>query len=82
MATPLPPDISPSFWEDYKKRIEADLAEVRRNLAPLESGGMHLGERKTGELWRDTTQQWITHHKRTIAKYEAMLAALNKGELL
>jgi hypothetical protein len=82
MANPLPPGIPPEFWDDYRKRIEADIDEAKRDLAPLESGHMYLGERKGGEPWRDTTQEWIAQHKRTIAKYEAILAALKKGELL
>jgi hypothetical protein len=82
MANPLPPGIPPAFWNDYKKRIEANIAEVQRDLAPLESGEMSLAERKNGEAWRDTTQEWIAHHRQTIAQYEAMLAALKRGELL
>jgi hypothetical protein len=81
MTTPLPPGIPPSFWEEYRKRIEADIADVRRDLAPLEAGEMRLGSRQGGEPWRDVTGEWIEHHKRTIATYEAILAALAKKEL-
>jgi hypothetical protein len=82
MANPLPPDIPPSFWDDYRKRIEADLAQVRKDLAHLESGEMRLGERKVDGPWRDITEQWIKHYKHTIGTFEAMLAALNKKEPL
>ena len=82
MPTPLPADIPLSFWDDYRKRIEADIAEARKSLAPLESGEQRLGERKIDEIWRDTTEEWIRHYRHTIRTFEVRLAALKKGELL
>ena len=82
MANPLPPGLPPSFWDEHRKQIEADLAEIRRDLAPLESGHMQIRERTGNEPWRNITASWIAHHKRTIAKYEARLDALKRGELL
>jgi hypothetical protein len=82
MANPLPPGIPQSFWDDYRKRIEADIEEERKALVPLESGHMQLKRREGNDPWIDFTQHWIAHHKRTIEKYEAMLAALKKGQLL
>jgi len=67
--------------DEYRKRIEDDLAELRRYLAPLESGEMHLGERRPGEPWKDVTTERIAFHKVTLATYEAILAALEKNEL-
>ena len=81
MANPLPQDIPASFWNDYRTRIEDDLAQTKRSLAPLESGHMHLGERKPGEPWKDITLDMIAMHKRTIATFEAILAALQRKEL-
>jgi hypothetical protein len=81
MANPLPPGIPATFWDGYKKRIEADLAGVRRDLAPLEAGEMHLGSRTGDGPWRDVTGEWIAHHKRTIETFEAILAALAKKEI-
>jgi len=81
MANPLPPGIPLSFWDDYKKRNESDLAEARRDLTTLESGEMHLGERKSDGPWRDTTQEWIAHHKHTIGTLESILAALKRRGL-
>ena len=81
MANPLPPSIPPSFWDDYQKRFEAELAQARKELAPLISGEKRLGERRGDEPWRDITEEWIAHHKRTIGTYEAILAALKRKEL-
>ena len=82
MALPLPPGIPPAFWDDYQKRIEAELAQARKDLAPLISGEKRLGERMGEGPWRDITQEWISHHNHTIGTYEAILAALKRGELL
>ena len=82
MPTPLPTDIPLSFWDDYRKRIEADIAEARKELAPLESGERRLGERKSDGMWRDTTEEWIRHYRHVIRTFEVRLAALKKGELL
>jgi hypothetical protein len=62
-------------------QTEARLAEIRKNLAPLESGQMRIGERTGGGPWRDITADWIAQDKRTIGIYEAILAALQKREL-
>jgi len=70
--------MTPKFRAEYIKRIEADLAQIRKDLEPLESGQMQLRERNGSGPWVDKTQEWIQHHKRTIATYEAILAALKK----
>lgn len=82
MANPLPSGLPPGFWEDYRKRIESDIAEVKRDLAPLESGKMQLRSAGTNGVMRDVTADWIAHFRRTIKNYEAMLDALKRGELL
>ena len=63
-----------AFQDDYIRRLEADIAELKSDLAPLESGAMHLGERKTGGLWVDTTQREIKWHKKMIGMFEGILA--------
>jgi hypothetical protein len=82
MPNPLPPGIPPEFWDDYRKRYEAELEQIRKDLAPLESGEMRLGTRTGDGPWRDITQVRIADHKRTIAKYEAILTALKNRQLL
>jgi hypothetical protein len=76
MANPLPP-----YLESYRKRIEANLAEVRDNLAPLMAGEMHMGEKVGNGPWQDTTVRWIAQYKRTIGTYETILAAIKKRDL-
>ena len=62
------------FMDDYLRRIEEhELPELRKQLAPLDSGSMHLGERSPNGQWTDTTQHWIDHLKRTIGIYEGIL---------
>lgn len=65
-------------WTEYRTRIEAELAEARKDLEPLENGTMTLGERQGSGPWRDVTAEWIAHHKRTISIYESILAAITK----
>jgi hypothetical protein len=59
------------IWEDYIGRLQSDIEQIRKDLAPLESGGMRLGERTGAGPWRDVTQGWIEHHKRTILPVRA-----------
>jgi hypothetical protein len=82
MATPLPPGIRASFWDEYRKRIEAEMAEIRDELVRMESGKCSFATRAPGGEWKDITEARIAEHKRMIAIYEARLAALDKGELL
>jgi hypothetical protein len=81
MANPLPPGLPPGFWDDYRKRIESDIADAKRDLAPLESGEMWLRSAGTDGMMRDVTTHWIGHFKRVIKNYEAILDALKRGEL-
>ena len=79
MAAPLPP--GPPL-DDYQKRTEEELARARKDLAPLISGEKRLGERRGEGPWLDVTEEWIAHHRRTIATYEAILAALAPGTII
>jgi len=73
--------MNPRERKQYIDSIEAELAQIREDLAPLVSGEISLSERKGDDPWRDTTQEMIAFHKRTIATYEAILDALRKGPL-
>ena len=68
-------------WEAYRMQIEADLAQVRESLDPLESEQMHLGEREGNGPWVDITQRMIAHHRQTIATFEAILGAIKKRQV-
>jgi hypothetical protein len=65
----------------HMRQIEADLKQIREALAPLESGQMHLSEREGNSPWKHVPQRWIAHHKRVIATYETILAALRKKKV-
>jgi hypothetical protein len=56
MANSLPPDLPPGFWDEYRKRIESDIASLRRDLDPLESGEMHLRSIGTDGVMHDVTE--------------------------
>jgi hypothetical protein len=64
--------------DSYVERIKPELDELRALLAPLESGQMLLSSREGTGPWRDTTQARIAQLKRTIATFEAILAAEEK----
>ena len=42
--------------DNFIRQIEAELAREREDLAILESGKVHIGERTDNGPWRDTTQ--------------------------
>jgi len=81
MANPLPPGLPPGFWDDYRKRIESDIASLRRDMDPLESGEMHLRSIGTDGVMHDITETWISHFRRTIKNYQSILDALKRNEL-
>ncbi|MGD1035892.1 MAG: hypothetical protein ABR878_01605 [Roseiarcus sp.] len=68
---------------EYLKDIEEQrIPELRAQLVPLESGEMHLGERKEYGPWVDTTQRDIDRLKKSIVEYERIAADLRKSESL
>jgi hypothetical protein len=69
---------SPSFWDDRRKQIEAGLAQERKRLQDFESGRLRMGQRSGDGPWRDVTEQWLERHKRIIATFESVLAALQR----
>jgi hypothetical protein len=42
--------------DHFIRQIEAELAREREDLAALESGQIHIGERSGNGPWRDTVQ--------------------------
>lgn len=47
-------------WAGYRKRITADIAEMKKSLEPLQSGQIVMREREHGEEWRDITSALAT----------------------
>lgn len=58
----------------YAKDVEAQIKQIRDDLAPLEAGKMTIGEREGNGPWRDVTQDMIKHHKSSLRTYELILA--------
>jgi hypothetical protein len=46
-------------WEAYASGVEADISQLKKNLAPLEAGEMTIGERRGSGPWRDVTAESI-----------------------
>ncbi len=71
------------YLEDYLQRIEhVEIPNLRRDLAPLESGEMKLASRKGDGPWVDETADWIKRLKESINTYEQIAKALReKGTL-
>jgi hypothetical protein len=67
----------PLGFPDFRKRVESYLAQWRQDLASLESGDIGLGPDG-----RPITVVIAGIHKRIVARYEAILAELDSGELL
>ncbi|MBR1328833.1 hypothetical protein [Bradyrhizobium ottawaense] len=68
-------------WREYAKGIEKQLEQLRRDLQPLESGSMKLGEREGSGAWRDVTQEAIDRNRQVIATYEAILKDVRENRI-
>lgn len=68
-------------WREYAKAVEKQLEQLRRDLEPLESGRMKLGEREGSSAWRDVTQEAIDRNKQVIATYEAILKDVRENRI-
>lgn len=52
---------------------------LRDQLAPLESGTMHVGRRAPGGPWEDLTESEIARHRASIAELEQIIATYGAG---
>jgi hypothetical protein len=71
----------PVDWKAYAKGVEADIARIKNDLAPLEEGSMKIGSREYGGEWRDVTSETIAHYKRSIETYEAILKDVKENRI-
>lgn len=62
-----------SFLVSWATRCRAEQSKLREQLAPLESGSMHIGQRKPGSAWEDITAQRIKEIRGEIASLEAAI---------
>jgi hypothetical protein len=69
-----------SLWEECRTQIEAGLAQERKRLQDFESGRLRVGQRSDDDPWRDVTEEWVKRHKRLIAMFESVLAALREAD--
>jgi hypothetical protein len=53
----------------------AEVAALKEELRPYESGETRLRESRDGETWVDTTEAWIDRLRRTIDLYDRMIGA-------
>jgi hypothetical protein len=67
-----------SVWDDRIRQVEAELAQLKEHLAPLESGKVKLGSRTGNGPWEDITQQAIERNKQVIRTYETILADMKE----
>jgi hypothetical protein len=66
----------------YTQDIEAEIKQLRENIAPLEYRGHKIGTRTPTGEWQDITATVIARNKKSIATYEAILQAIRgKGSL-
>ncbi|AJA62532.1 MULTISPECIES: hypothetical protein [Bradyrhizobium] len=68
-------------WHEYARGIEKQLEQLRKDLEPLESGRMTLGEREGSGAWVDVTQEAIDRNKQVIATYEAILKDVRENRI-
>lgn len=68
-------------WEAYARGIETDIAQLKKDIAPLEAGEMTLGERHGSGPWRDVTAESIARNKKAIATYEAILKDVKSNRI-
>ena len=66
-------------WVHFRHRIEDELEFWKSELAPLEKGELHVGERLGNGQWVDVTPAMIAAHKRSIATLEDLLSQLQKA---
>ena len=57
----------------YLERLKHEIANLRAILEPLELGRMHIGSRRPGEAWTDTTAAWMEHLNKTIKMYQLVV---------
>jgi hypothetical protein len=64
------------FKEWTIRHFEAQIAEMRQQLEPMEAGTVFTKERRDGGPWVDTTQSDIERLRRHITEYERCVALL------
>jgi hypothetical protein len=63
-------------WDSCRLLVEADLAQFKADLAPLETGEVRVGECISDGDWHDITPAAIASQKRIISTLEWLLTIL------
>jgi hypothetical protein len=63
-------------WDSCRLLVEADLAQFKADLAPLETGEVRVGECILEGDWHDITPAAIASQKRIISTLESLLTVL------
>jgi len=64
--------------DQCRQRLESDLVLCKADLAPLESGEIHVGERMKDGPWVDVTDVTIAAYRRNIATIQDVLKVLTE----
>lgn len=71
-----------TIFDDYLASLPVRIAELKKQLKPLESGVRHMGARYVNSPeWLDETPQQIELLKTTIETYERILSKYEDRDL-
>ncbi|HEY1722693.1 MAG TPA: hypothetical protein VGG27_15720 [Magnetospirillaceae bacterium] len=57
----------------FIKWCRQEIADLKQQLEPMESGRMHMGSRSPGGQWRDITGEQIESLRRNIVELERVI---------
>jgi hypothetical protein len=61
------------------EQLKHEIANIRTMLKSLESGRTHMGTRRHGEPWTDTTEAWVDRLKKTLKMHQTILGSRDRG---
>jgi hypothetical protein len=73
----MPDSAAKPSWESFRLLVEADLARLTADLAPLETGEVRVGECISNGDWHDITPAAIAAQRRIISTLECIWTVLN-----
>jgi hypothetical protein len=70
-----------SIWKDFVAHLEGEIAQLRKDLKPLEEGTMFIHRGPSGSQLKDVTAEEIAKLRASIKSIEAVLADARKKML-